>query len=427
MRRSVIYLIAITLAAAVFYGTRYVKTPVETRVATITTHEDYISTEAYLVRSEAVYTAAAAGTYYSYAAEGSRVGKDRLISTVYDGFVNSEILQELSNVDAKIRQLESSAEKSTLFRSDNSSGQAAIENAKNSIISAAIDRDIAKITEAKNTIININSGNTTDNTGALTELQATRTRLEARLTGTKHDIYSSMSGIFSSSTDGFESILTPEAIMSYKTADFYALSVPDDTAAAKSSVSSGEAVCKVVDNHSWYIMAPVSSQRASELHIGSRVTLRFDKLPGAEVSAELVSASEEEADADTVLLIFKSDRYLEGAYSIRKSKADIVLESYTGFEVPVYSIRVSDGKNGVMVKNGVSEVFKECDIIYTNPETETVIITPAENAKNRLEIMDKIVIGEKSADALTGYSGTSDTAEDAENQADTSENEVEQQ
>ena len=63
--------------------------------------------------------------------------------------------------------------------------------------------------------------------------------------------------------------------------------------------------------------------------------------------------------------------------------------------MPISAIRVNDNERGVIVKNGVTQVFKPCSIIYSDTKGQTAIIKPLSGATNMLREYDNIVVGEK--------------------------------
>ena len=123
--------------------------------------------------------------------------------------------------------------------------------------------------------------------------------------------------------------------------------------------------------------------------------MRFDLLPGVEASGAIEYISSEASGADKNVVVVKFEQYKEGVFSIRFSEMEMILESYEGFKVPISALRVENGERGVLVKNGATRVFKPCNVIYTDTERETVIVSPVRGGNTMLVNGDKILIGEK--------------------------------
>lgn len=391
MKKSFIIIFILVLGATLFYGIRYVKTPVATQVAALTKYEQKISTDAFIVKNEVVYNAKNSGTIYNYAEENSRVGKDRRIASVYDGNVNSELIKELNNIDKKIDEIEAGSQDNE-FVSDSSSAENQIETRKDSIIDAAKSGNVSKIAEYKEEINNIKLGQSNTGTSGLSELKSQRSKLENSIGRSKKDIMSSISGIYTVNIDGLEDTLTPESISKYTVDDFNSLKKAE-VQKSKTTVQSGEAVCKVVDNHIWYALVKLRKQEIDGYEVGSAVKLRFDDMLGVEVPAKIKYISDE-VDGEVVISI-ECERYVDGIYNIRNSGVEIVLKSYTGYIVPIHAIRIEDNKKGVMIENRSAQLFRECDILYKDTENNTAIIYPSEDSSKKLQQMDRIVLGEK--------------------------------
>lgn len=393
-KKSAVFIVAAVIVVICVYIAHYLDKPVETTLARMTEYEESTTADAYFVREESVYTAAASGTFYTYANEGARVGKDRLIATVYDGIVDQQSLQEINNINKKINEL-NDYNKNNSFLKDNSDSETRLKNLKNEIIQAAQANDTSQMSKIKSSIKSIVSGDTsTDSNESIEQLENKKNTLVANLGRSKSDIYSDCSGVFSTIIDGLESELTVDKINEYTLADFDAVSDKLAEVSAKSTVLSGEPVCKVTDNHIWYVMAKLKTENTSMFEKGQKVILRFDSIPGIDAEAKVVRISSEEG-SDYSLIIFECEKYIEGIFSIRQSGVEIVAKQYSGFRIPISAVRVKDGQQGVMVRYGVNEIFKPCNVIFTDRSNDTVIINAVtEGVTNPLEQFDKIVIGE---------------------------------
>lgn len=394
-RRGVAITLSITLFAVLFYGYRYLKIPVETKTAMLTQQEDVVSAKAYMIRTEDVYDAQVTGTMYNYVEEGDRVAKNMRISTVYQGDVDSDLVESLNNVDNRINKLEIAKEKSGQFITYSSSVDSTVEKVKADIINSVINHNIQEIESYKNSLKALNKEESEEFDSELYDLKRQKSEIESKLSSNKSDIYALMSGIFSLNVDGYEEVLTPETIMQYKVSDFEQINAIEISQRTTNNVTFGESICKVVDNHVWYAMAVVSKKEAEQIKGKKEVIIRFDDLPGEEVTASVAYISTEPEENENVVLVLKSDRYLEGVYGMRSSNIEIVTNRHVGYEVPIHALRVVEEKTGVMVAGGTSEFFCEADVVYSDEKTGIAIVYPAEGAKRKLSVGDRIVLGEK--------------------------------
>lgn len=394
MKKSVYFILIVVICFCVFYGIRYVENPVETQVAISEVYENKIDTSGYIVRTEQVYNAPATGMVYHYIQEGTRVGKGRVLSTVYTGDVSEETLQELNSINQKIAELENEGE-ATQYMAGGANSEEDIENIKNNIITAKASHKIEKIAVYKAQINAIITGDTkSTQTSSLEELKAKKNAIEAGLRSSKNDIYSQISGVFSKNVDSLEEVITPKSVMTYKLTDYNKLR--ETVKEQNSSANSGQPVCKVVNNHEWYVMTTVSKKEAAEIKVGKSVKMRFGYLPGVTANGEIAYISTEDSGTDRNVVVVKFEEYREGVFSIRYSDIELILESYEGYKIPVSALRVTDdGEKGVLVETAGSQVIKPCNVIYSDTVRQTVIISPISGSKNMLREYDSIVIGEK--------------------------------
>ncbi len=394
MKKGVITVIAVAVLAVIFYGIRYVNLPTETLTIHAQTKEHTIVSDAVIVYNEEVYTAENSGTFYSYMPEGERVGKDRLIATVYDGVVDKEVLQSLSNIDKKISDIEEGSGKSESYVSDTASEQTRVESVKNNIIDAVIEEEFSDIYEYKTKLESSAASEMSDSEHELNSLRAEKREIEAKISNENRDIYSRLAGIYSTAMDGLEGTIKPSDIGWYMVYDYKNLKTPEKGAMGNRTVEAGDAVCKVVDNHLWYAVTVISDEECRKIKKGDSVKLRVKELPGEIVDAKIDYISPEPEGAKEYLVGVKCERYLEGVFNIRKSEIEIILESNYGYEIPLYAVHVRDGEKGVMVKTATGQTFKKCEILDRDDARGTVVIGPTETGSTIVE-GDKIILGEK--------------------------------
>ena len=394
--------------ALIYYCIRYVQSPVSTLAAYSVTHEETVSCDAYIVRNETVYAAPSDGTFYSYAREGSRVGKNRSLCAVYSGSVSEEILKELATIDAKIAELSTTVVDETEFTTGGGSAESRLLAIQSSIEEAAAKNNIEEISRYKSEIEAIAAGEPVKSKSeTLADLTSRKDALEAKITSPKQEIISTISGIYSTAVDGYEEILTPETARAMTAADFAKIkpeqrvqSTPEpksgDEEEKAPDVYAGDKICKVVDNHEWYIMALVEKEDIKDLTTGAGVKIRFGKLPSEETTAVIEAVSNEAPEQEKAVLLLKCDSYSEGAFSIRTSGIEIIKSSVSGFQAPVSAMRVSNGQNGVMVRSAGKEVFKPCKVLFRDEKNGTVIISPDTSDTNKMLMQyDMIILGEK--------------------------------
>lgn len=398
MKKVITVVLAAAFCTFVYFVISYVQAPVSTISAYSVNLEEIVEGNAFIVRKETVYTADQGGRAYSYAREGARVGNSRRICSVYSGEIDESLLQELGSVNSKITELGSVIVDSSGFMAAGGSVAQRLLQLQEEIEAAAAENDIEKIAECKEEIVLLSSGTAAkSNADRLAELTAKRAELESRITNPRQDIYSTEAGIYSAKIDGYENVLSVDDVLNFNVEKFAQIKPEDEkTEDVEGDTLPGDKVCKIIDNHVWYIMTLVERDKLEGLKKGDNVEVRFDKLPGELVKASVVSVSNEPEGQEKAVVVLKCESFSEGAFSIRATGVEIIRNSYSGFEVPVHAIRVSDGQNGVMVRVGGSDVFKPCKMIYQEENSDKAIIIPdTDDVNKQLNEYDMIIVGEK--------------------------------
>ena len=392
MKKKSVKIILFCLAIFfVFYGVRYIKRPEKSQLAISEVYENKVMTTGYIIKTEQVYGAPAAGSVYHYIPEGTKVKKNSILATVYTGSVSEQTLAELNNINQKISELQNS----NSAYSFGANSQENIDIIKSNIIKAANKNDLEGIENYKSQINSIVTGNVQDiRRASIEELESKKQALESTLQSSRSDIYSQMAGVYSKNVDGLEETLSPDTVMSFKLEDYNRIAEPAER--PQSAVSEGQPIGKVINNQVWYIMTAVKTDTAQKMEKGQKVLLRFSQLPGTEVSGVISNISKEETGADKNVVVIKCEQYKEGVLSLRFTGIELVLESYEGYRVPMSALHVVDGKQGVVVRTEAGTMFRKCKILYTNVSDQTVIISDEfDDTKGKLKESDSIIIGEK--------------------------------
>lgn len=398
-RWKVVVWIVIIFAIVLFYGIRYANTPVQTEAICYINYEESVSGDALIIRRETLNTAPVSGTIYNYVSSGERVAKNSSVASVYNDGVSSEVLQELNNVNKKIKQLntENYANQETLSVTT-LSDESKIGEYKDGIIDAAYNRDISAIAKYKDSIKTVKNGQiNADDGDELIQLQEKKEQLEKKIGNSKTDIVAQSSGLYITGVDGCENTLTPESIDGFTVSDFNNVSV--NSYNAEDNVVSGENVSKIVDNHVWYAMVKVNAKYLKDsVKQGSKVEIRFEDLSSNALQCEIYHISEEENGE--VLVTVKCEKYLEGIFDKRKINAELIFENYSGYKIPTYALRTVSGSNGtdqyaIEVQQGTGRAYKVCEILYQNNEEGFVIIDSPDDATSKIKDTDMIYIGEK--------------------------------
>ena len=395
MKKKAALIFCILVAAMLIFGIRYVNSPLNSVPVEMETHEESIAAKGFVVRDEIVYYARNNGTIYNHVLEGARVSKDAIVSTVYSGTISSDTIKELSVIDKKIAHETNEMKKSSLYTSDSTSVEAQIASKANSIFDAAQEKNISQIARYKEDINKLRAGEDLSDDNRLNDLYSQKQAIEDRIGLNKDEIFTEISGVFSTYLDGLETVLKPGRIKEYTAEYIDGLARNRDAYGNISgTVSTGDAICKVINNHLWYTLVSLDGDAAAGCTVGSKVTVRFKNMANSGTTGTIYSISEPDEN-NRVLLMIKFTQYLEGAFAYRDADVDIIFNRYTGYKVPIQAIRTENGKHSVIAAAGNKQYKCECDILYTDKEDNTVIIASTDTAQNKISKMDTIIIGER--------------------------------
>lgn len=392
MKKSLTVIIVIAAAVFVYLGIRQAKTPIEMQQAAMVTVEQSVSGECYIVKKESVYTAENTGTFYSYKSEGERVSKNSKVAAVYNGSVNSDMLSEINNINNKISELKKKSESSSLFFSESQNSESTVDLIKNKIIADVQSGDVTNIPDYYSELMQSITGEENGRELRITELEEKLQLLKAGINTVSADVYADMAGVYTENVDGLEDILTPESIMTYTVEQFDEIEKPQQ-AKTRTSAETGDKICKVIDNHTWYIMMKANKEKLGNVKAGSKVSIAFESVSNTAFDAQIKYISPE-TDGECVVVL-SCDRYIDGILTMRNTDVRLILKSYTGYKIPIYALRIQGADKGVMVYEQNQEKFKKCDVIYTDEDEGFVIITSSDDSSEQIQPMDNIIIGEK--------------------------------
>lgn len=397
MKRFFVIVISLVILLIAGYGIAYFVSPLSSVELEEYGHEIGVSCEqAFIVRDETVYYATSEGTVYNAVSEGDRVSRDMIIGSIYNGDIEASKLRQMKNIDEGISSLRSSTLGISMQDADTATVENEISIRMAEVPSLAEKNDVEKLHKYKNDINSFRSGDTEGSSGELEALEAERTAFEDSLNIGKSDIVSDRSGIFSTYIDGMEGVFKKENIVSYDASYLRSLTVGGSHIETGSTVAVGDPVCKVMNNHIWYIFGIADAEHGAVLGSTERVTVKFTNPLDSDVKGIVEYVSEPDANGECVFLI-QVPSYVESAFSYRTLGVDIVTEEYSGYKVPMEAIRTGDTVNEYYVyATKGSDTFKcDVDVLYTDSTDGFSIIRSKENAEVGLSKMERLVVGER--------------------------------
>lgn len=397
MKKFLWIVIGLVIFAIAGYGIAYLVIPVNSIELNEYTHTvDMLCDDAFIVRDETVYYSTSDGTVYNMVADGDRVSENHTICTTYNGDVSYETLKKLQTVDTKINDLKTRSANANLYKTDASSVENEIALRMDEAISLSRSNSIEEIHEIREDINALRTEGSTNLTAKINALEIERINIESEIPGAKTDTVADRAGIFSSYIDGLESVLTPERIKEYNPDYIRSLTAQGISFTNGKNVVTGDPMCKVMNNHNWYVLGIVNEAMREKLDISKTPTIRFTNLSGSSVEGELVYVSDPDANGDS-LCMYRMQTYLESAFSYRNIDIQIIFNEYSGYKIPTDAIHTGDSINEyyVYARQG-SESYKcEIEILHSDMSEGFSIVRSTDNADNNLSSMDRLIVGER--------------------------------
>ncbi|MBQ8586620.1 MAG: hypothetical protein IJ453_00865 [Oscillospiraceae bacterium] len=156
------------------------------------------------------------------------------------------------------------------------------------------------------------------------------------------------SGYFSQSIDGFEGVLTYEAMQTMGVGDFQLLQCPEPPSGAMGKLVSGQ---------TWYFAALLPEGTGYE--VGEGLTLEFDMLGQLPMNLCHLSPVAEGKQ----LAVFSCRREMGQILNCRRLSGEILGQRLRGLEVPKAALYHIDGETGVYVLLGQRAKWKEITIL----------------------------------------------------------------
>lgn len=359
---------------------------VETQAADIVTVSETFSADAYIFRDEKVISANNTGTVNLMYDDGTMVRRGAAVASIFSGGNTDEIKRQVMDLERQITVLENSSIAKDVTLSDSTTIDTRIASLYYTIESKLAEDDLDYVFRRRDellTLLNkrqlllkaVESFNP-----QMAELRSQKTALTTSLGGASETVYTDVSGYLYSDVDGYESIFTLESADTFTLDDFHQMTEKEP------ALTGGNAVGKIVTDYRWYIACEVPSVQQQYYTVGNRYTVRFPYSGDEEVPMELrriVTSNED----DGIVLVFSTGNVPEGFNFLRKQTVEIVQQSYTGYRVPVSSVRIIDEKQGVFVKKGNLAVFKQIEPLV---EIDGYFIVAEQDKRNDENYADKL-------------------------------------
>ncbi len=331
------------------------------------TLDDQQEVTGYLVRSE-LPLPAQSGLVDVLLAEGEKVGVGQTVANLYRDASALERKQELHTLTLQYDQLSYSLSRPDDL-SDNARLTEEIMEGISQLRAAVAQRDFTDLEdhtmELKSLVYkreySLASGE--DLTGMQAALDGLKAQIETLTASAQQDttsIGAPQAGTFSGLVDGYERVLTPDALEGLTPSDLDALPGRGE------SVASGS-YGKLITDAKWYFVCALPEETVKRLAEGWTVDVRFsrDWSGVVDMHVERIGLPEN----GRAVVVFSSSDHLSDVTLLRRQTVDIVFSSVTGIRVPKNALcRGEEGNWGVYALVGAQAEFKPVTIVGSDEE-----------------------------------------------------------
>lgn len=376
--------------------------------------DDTLEATGYLVRQEQVLSGTG-GIVRLLPSEGEKVAVGATVALLYADEEALERSQRLETLEAEAAQL-SSAITAAGETGQGESGQRVIESMvelRSAVEEGDFTRLESQVSAFKSAVYQQAQryGDAGDLAAALARAQAEIADLRSQTAQSTGRITVTESGIFSGQVDGYEYVLTPDALERMTPSDIdalegQALPVTDDQ------------LCKLITDATWRFICSLGEAEAKRLAEGGTVTVRFSRDWSGDVDMTVERIGTPENGRVAVLL--SSHRFLSDTTLLRRQTVELVFNSRTGIRVPTEAVRVeterqTDPETGEEKEVSITCVYVEVGVVAERKPVAVLaqgedyyIVEPLieqdareAEAKKALRAGDQVVIaGEKIWDGM---------------------------
>lgn len=374
-----------------FQSYRSIFSHVDTELAVMHSVYESIEAEGLVYRTETVIPATVNGHAYYTVENGTRVAKNNAIASVYEDASGGRIKQEIERIDRQIAALKSiqadaSTERitlDTLNEQTRDSLQSLVRNTENGTFTEGEDAgfDILTLLSKKQII----TGKSVDFSAKIKELENEQKSLKAQYKAPKSTVKAPVAGYFADRTDGFESLLKPEALTNLSV---YELEKHLQTQPSVDNSTGG----KIVSGYEWYLTCILPDNYYNALGVGKSLSLRMPFVLNESVPATVYACNKD--NNGKIAVVFRCDYMSEELATVRKENVEIQLVKHTGLKVPKRAIVIDEYQQaGVYIRSGNVVAFRKIEQLYSEPAE--YIVCKEMNDDDYLRMYDDIIVGGK--------------------------------
>lgn len=343
-----------------------------------------------IVRDETiVYTpfSVGSGVLDYTVSDGSRLSNKTVIANVYDSYDQIYYRYRIEQLKNDIALLESAQSRGTTDYAQPEFLTAQIVESYKELLLNMAQGELTQVYDESDdmlrlmSIFNVSTNVEMDFTAKIEELKQELSVCNAALKDPIATVKSGETGYFTSSFDGYESVLNTDSISSLTVDDIRGI-IENPT---KITSAYDNAIGKVFSGYSWKMVGIIDT--ADRYFVNEKLVFSFASSNAKHtVTVESVTPT---GNGNEAIIVLSCEELDSEIASSRIQEADLVFNEYTGLRVPREAIRFVNDIKGVYVIVGERTEFKKLDVIY---EGDDYVLSANISDDDFLNLYDRIIL-----------------------------------
>lgn len=339
--------------------------------------DDKISTEAIIIKDEAIFTSDGAGQIKLIAKEGERVPVGAKILELTLISDTSQLKERLEEIEDKIAILSKTSGEKTIAKDDSKSIEDNVANVIEDIQVSVSKGEYNAVDDLRNKLVsyyNKGTGISEDDTlieYSLEALEKEKQKVEEQISSSIVNYYSKVSGIVSYKFDGYENDYTIVNKDLYEYSDFKSIKEQLKSSSSGDKVEVRQPIFKIINNFEWYMLIKIEDiEDIKSYKEGDSIFLS-----GKDIIGDLRGYIERISfDGDKGIILCKFNRDFENYYDKRHIKLDVIKNKYDSFRISKKCVIEQNGLKGVYIKD-ISGIIRFRPIEIISEDDDYVYIS----------------------------------------------------
>ncbi len=349
--------------------------------------EEKVSVKGYFVRNEKVINSGGSKYYDIIVSNGGKISKNGTIANVYNTDNAAKTQSDIRDLQAQIDEFKKILSTSSKYKEDISYNSEikkhALEIAQN-VSTDNLNDAFHSASEFTTSIIKskIASGEITDYSDKLKQLESQMENLHAQTSSAVKYITAPESGYFSYKVDGLEDKLN------ISMTDEITPELFDEIVNLSSQMTENvSSIGKVVKGSDWRVCFKTDSAKFENITVGSTIYIRLPSVTEDKIKCTVVDFEKQDGQ---VYIVLESNMVTGDLISQRVCDMDIIINSYSGLRIDKNAIRKIDGEDGVFVKSNGILRYRKVNILYFSSTYVVVKYEPL-NASG-VQVFDEVIV-----------------------------------